>query len=563
MTPGGATAPDIFISYAGPDRERADALGERLERAGARPWWDARLSPDEPFEQQIQRVLASARIVVAVLSPRTLDSEWVRWELSQASRNGVHLMPLLVDDARPADLPPPLHLLPRLVSDGSSAALDAAAAAVKRCLDTLARTPPRSQERDARRRLASAAAHVARQAADIRQRKASAAALPPVVVRGAGDPTRAAEAVTRYSASPGFAAFLREQGIALALSSPHTDELLLLGHAPGGQLVVDVQGFRQPTGLAYGGGSLLVGTLGHLLRLENILQPGQRLDGLYSHCLVPRTAHCTGRVDTHDVALGADGQALFIATRYNCLATTSPVHSFRPLWRPAFIGDLVAEDRCHLNGLALRDGQPAYVTAVSTSDHHDGWRDALADGGVVIDVRSGTVVCSGLSLPHSPRLHDDGRLWVLDSGRGRLGWIDTAAPPGEAFRPVAQLPGLARGLCLQGHWAIVGLSRPRHDIEPGPGHAGEPVLECFRPGRDAAWCGLQVIDLADGRCAHGFRLDGAAREVYDVAVLPGIGCARSVSPQDDDGLDLVTVEEGPVQARAAGFYSSGSVHPSP
>lgn len=542
MTPFGAASPDVFISYAGPDRLRADALGASLERAGARPWWDARLMPDEPFDKQIQRVLASARIVVAVLSPLTLDSEWVRWELSQASRNGVHVMPFLVDNARPADLPPPLHMLPTLVAGSSIAALDEAAKVVKRCLDTIARTPPRGRERDARRRLASAAAHVASQAADIRRRKAGVGALPPVVVRGAVDATLAADAATRCTASDGFAAFLCENSIALALSSPHTDELYLLGHAPGGQLVVDVQSFRQPTGLAYGAGSLLVGTLAHLYRLENILRPGQRLDGLYSHCLVPRVAHCTGRVDTHDVALGAGGQAIFVATRYNCLATTSPVHSFRPLWQPAFIGELVAEDRCHLNGLAMRDGEAAYATAASTTDYYAGWRESLEGGGVVLDVAHNSVLCSGLALPHSPRLHRD-RLWVLDSGRGRLGWVDTAAPPAEAFRAVAQLPGLARGLSFHDRWAFVGLSRPRYDVDAGVGHESDPaLLDCFRPGREDSWCGLQVIELASGGCSHWFRLHGAAREIYDIAVLPEVNCARAVSPLDDDGLDLVTLE---------------------
>jgi uncharacterized protein (TIGR03032 family) len=218
------------------------------------------------------------------------------------------------------------------------------------------------------------------------------------------------------------------------------------------------------------------------------------------------------------------------------------MRGFRPLWRPGFISELVAGDRCHLNGLATRDGQPDFATAASTTDHDDGWRDALECGGVVLDIQRGDVACSGLSLPHSPRLHD-GRLWTLDSGRGRLGWVDSAAPPTSAFRPVAQLPGLTRGLALHGHWAFVGLSRPRYDIAAGAGSgARDTTLECFHAGRDAAWCGLQVIDLTDGSCIQWFQLDGAAREVYDVAVLPGVACARSVGPLDDDGLDLVSVE---------------------
>lgn len=87
----------------------------------------------------------------------------------------------------------------------------------------------------------------------------------------------------------------------------------------------------------------------------------------------------------------------------NCLAALSRTRSFRPVWRPGFISELVAEDRCHLDGLAMRDGRSGYVTAVSASDVVDGWRDRRTDGGVVIDVATGEVVCAGLSMPHSPR----------------------------------------------------------------------------------------------------------------------------------------------------------------
>jgi uncharacterized protein (TIGR03032 family) len=54
---------------------------------------------------------------------------------------------------------------------------------------------------------------------------------------------------------------------------------------------------------------------------------------------------------------------LFINTDFSCLATLRPGYSFEPLWQPPFISKLVAEDRCHLNGLAMQDGKPTYVTA--------------------------------------------------------------------------------------------------------------------------------------------------------------------------------------------------------
>ena len=116
---------------------------------------------------------------------------------------------------------------------------------------------------------------------------------------------------------------------------------------------------------------------------------------------VPREIFVTGELDAHDIGQLADGRIVFVNT-YNCLATPSPRHSFMPIWKPPFISKVVKEDRCHLNGLAMADGVPRYVTAVSKSI--DGWRDRRF-GGIVVDVQSGKIVIGGLSMPHSPRVY--------------------------------------------------------------------------------------------------------------------------------------------------------------
>jgi uncharacterized protein (TIGR03032 family) len=117
-----------------------------------------------------------------------------------------------------------------------------------------------------------------------------------------------------------------------------------------------------------------------------------------------------------------------VNTLYSCLATMSDGYSFRPLWRPPFVSRLAPEDRFHLNGLALDKGRPRYVTPVAPSDVADGWRDDRADGGMVIDIASNEVLLQGLSMPHSPRLHR-GRLWLLNSATGELGFLDSSAGP--------------------------------------------------------------------------------------------------------------------------------------
>jgi uncharacterized protein (TIGR03032 family) len=227
---------------------------------------------------------------------------------------------------------------------------------------------------------------------------------------------------------------------------------------------------------------------------------------------VPRIGYTTGDLDIHDIVVESSGRVVFVATGFNCLATLNERYSFTPLWRPAFVSKLAAEDRCHLNGLAMDDGRCRYVTAVSTTNVVDGWRDRRGDGGVVLDIGAGTTVAEGLSMPHSPRVHQ-GRLWLLNSGTGFLGRLD-----GERFEPVTFCPGYLRGLAFVGDYAVVGLSRPRHDKT----FAGLALdEELARRGADAR-CGLQVIDLRSGDVVHWVRLEGMVSELYDVIVLPSV-----------------------------------------
>src|SRR5262249_20533797 len=155
-------------------------------------------------------------------------------------------------------------------------------------------------------------------------------------------------------------------------------------------------------------------------------------------------------------------------------------YSFIPRWRPQFITALAAEDRCHLNGLAVVDGRPRYVTALGATDVRDGWRAGKATGGIVVDVPSGATITRGLCMPHSPRWHR-GRLWVLESGSGRLMMLDAA----DHYEPVAEVPGFARGLALVGRFAFVGLSK----IRPTSAMAGVPLAE----RRNELKCGVAVI----------------------------------------------------------------------
>ena len=263
--------------------------------------------------------------------------------------------------------------------------------------------------------------------------------------------------------------------------------------------------------------------------------PGEANDEGFDAVYAPHAAWVTGDVDAHDVGFGADGRPVFVNTLFGCIAAVSDGYSFRPLWKPPFISRLAAEDRCHLNGMAMEGGRPLYATAVSRSDVADGWRDRRADGGVVIDVENAEIVAEGLSMPHSPRLHG-GRLWLLNSGSGEFGFVDLAA---GRFEPVAFCPGYARGLAFAGSHAIVGLSLAREN-RTFSGLALDGALAA----RDAEpRCGLAVIDLASGDMAHWVRIEGVVRELYDVAVLPGVRRPSAIGFKTDEIKRVISIEE--------------------
>jgi uncharacterized protein (TIGR03032 family) len=168
-----------------------------------------------------------------------------------------------------------------------------------------------------------------------------------------------------------FTHWMLEQQLSLAFTTYQAGKLFLLGLQPNGRLSVFERTFNRCLGLWSNGQTLWMSSLYQLWRFENVLERGQTAGG-YDRLYVPQVGYTTGDLDIHDVTVEANGRVVFVNTLFGCLATTSETHSFVPLWKPPFLSKLAAEDRCHLNGVALEDGRVAYATAVSQSDVADG-----------------------------------------------------------------------------------------------------------------------------------------------------------------------------------------------
>ncbi len=329
----------------------------------------------------------------------------------------------------------------------------------------------------------------------------------------------------RPVASPGLYDWLAKQDVSLAVSTYQVGKLLLLGRADDGELGIAERSFRRAMGIWTNGTTLWLATAYQVWRLEHQFDQRARAAG-YDRLFVPRIGYTTGDLDLHDIAIDADGQPVFVASLFNCLATVSDTQSFEPLWLPPFVADLTAEDRCHLNGLALVDGRAKYVTLCAATNTNRGWKSRRTDGGQLWDVETNKAVLTGLTMPHSPRWFD-GRLWMLNSGAGQLGYVDFQT---GRFEPVAFVPGYARGLAFVGGYAIVGLSRPREQ-----NRFGGLALDDELARRDTtSYTGLAIVDLATGETSHTLRIEGSIAELYDVAVLPGITRPTSMGLAPDN-----------------------------
>ncbi|MEP6541912.1 TIGR03032 family protein [Microcoleus vaginatus GB1-A2] len=358
------------------------------------------------------------------------------------------------------------------------------------------------------------------------------------------------------TASRQFTSWLAEQNLSLAFTTYQAGKVFFIGLQPNGQLSVFERSFERCMGLYAEGSTLYMSSLYQLWRFENALSAGQVHNG-YDGVYVPQVGYITGDLDVHDVVVevppqpplsrgeqekqnfvppltkGGLGGVIFVNTLFSCLATVSEKYSFLPLWQPPFISKLAAEDRCHLNGLALRDGLPRYVTAVSQSDVADGWRDRRRDGGCVIDISNNEIILTGLSMPHSPRWYRN-KLWLLNSGTGEFGYADIER---GVFEPVAFCPGYMRGCAFSGDFAIVGLSKPRHNKT----FSGLSLDDNLRAKDAEPRCGLVVIDLRNGDIVHSLRIEGVVEELYDVQVLPGVRRPMAIGFKTDEIRRVVTM----------------------
>ena len=316
------------------------------------------------------------------------------------------------------------------------------------------------------------------------------------------------------TSTPGFTEWANEQNVSIAISTYRVGAVLMLGSNPDGSPSLQTAAFDRAMGMCCHEDALWLVTQRMVWRFEREKRDESATNpSSHDYLYVPRVGYTTGQVDGHEIAMTDEHGPVFVNTLFNCLATVDEKFNFRPLWHPAFIGDLAPEDRCHLSGLAVADGKPKYVTMHAQSNHAQGWRDSRTSGGLIMDIDRNEVIAESLSMPHSPRCQN-GHLWVLNSGTGHLGKIDRRS---KQFEPVRFVPGYARGLSIHSKYAFVGLSKPRRERA----FQDLPLQTTLEKHNMAACCGVEVIDMETGLVVHSVRIESSIMELFDITVVPG------------------------------------------
>lgn len=302
---------------------------------------------------------------------------------------------------------------------------------------------------------------------------------------------------------------LHRMGVSLLISTYQTGHVIVARAESEAKLNTLFRRLPSPMGIALSRKHLAIGTKNDIWEYRNNPAVSQRLDppGKSDVVFLPTSHKITGDIRIHEMVY-IDDELWFANTRFSCLATWSHDYSFVPRWRPPFISELAAEDRCHLNGIAVRDNKIAFVSALGTTDTPQGWRENKTSGGVIMEIPSGKIIVDGLSMPHSPRWHND-QLWILESGKGSIARIGADNKP----ETVAQLPGFTRGLAFAGPLAFVGLSKVRETNIFGGIQLNDRVEE--------KRCGIAVVDTRSGKTVGMMRFDSGVEEIFDVQLIRG------------------------------------------
>ncbi|MDX1903079.1 MAG: TIGR03032 family protein [Thermonemataceae bacterium] len=333
--------------------------------------------------------------------------------------------------------------------------------------------------------------------------------------------------------SPNIPEFLWQLNASIVLSTYQAGKMVFLSAANKENLIQLPRNFKKAMGIALKDNYLAIATESSVIVFahDRTLAPRYPLKpNTYETLFVPRATYYTGILDLHDLEWGNEG-LWAVNTQFSCLSLINDQYSFQPKWQPHFISKLEPGDRCHLNGLAMQNGKPKYVTALGTTDEPMKWRENKVKGGVLIDVDTNEFVAQELGMPHTPKIYKN-KVLVLESATGSLTEIDPQTGKKEMLY---KFPGFVRGLSIYEDYAFVGLSKIR---------TSSKTFSDLPISKESLFSGVAIMYLPHRSIVGYVRYEASVEEIYSVQVLPNVRRAGMVSmDKDDHNYCIVTPTE--------------------
>lgn len=310
--------------------------------------------------------------------------------------------------------------------------------------------------------------------------------------------------------TPNVAELLTQLNCSLAITTYQAGKLIFLSPAGLNAMRQLPRDFDKAMGLAISKDRMAIAIKEEVVVLKNVPELAVNYPvkpNFYDAFFVPRASYYTGSVDIHDLDWDKEGNLWAVNTLFSCLVTIDDTCSFQPRWMPPFIKTLESVDFCHLNGMAMVDDKPKYVSLFGQTSAIKGWRNGVETNGLIMDIESNEVVAHSLPMPHSPRWFN-GRLYCLLSATGQLIRIDIDT---GKYDIVAQLKGFVRGMAKRGDYLFIGLSKLRQNSS---------TFRNLAITKDAVYCGVEIIHLPTGANVGNIRYQQSVEEIYDVQIIP-------------------------------------------
>ena len=332
--------------------------------------------------------------------------------------------------------------------------------------------------------------------------------------------------------SPEIPEILYNLQCTIALSTYQAGKIVLLSAPTPDKIVLLARTFEGAMGIATKDKKMAVACKSNLHILANTPDMAKTYppkQNIYDALYMPRATYYTGQLALHDLSWQKN-DLLAVNTLFSSVVKIDDDFSFTPVWKPKFITELAPEDRCHLNGMAMKGDEIKYMTALGETDTAGGWRENKTKGGVLIDAPSNEIILRNLSMPHSPRIYDN-KVYLLQSAAGEL--IEADVEKGT-YQTITKFDYFLRGMDKIGDYLFIGHSKLRHTTS---------VFKDLPIAKKSQKAGVIIVHLPTGAIVGNIMYENSVDEIYDVKVLPNTVRPNIINPNHESVNIAITTPD--------------------